>query len=93
MGYTKDEQGNLVIVPKEAKIIKRIYRDYLEGKSAKQIARELTKDRIAAPAVGKRWFDSTILSILRNEKYYGDAILQKSYTEDFLTKKRVRNTG
>ena len=93
MGYTKDEQGNLVIVPKEAKIIKRIYKDYLEGKSAKQIARELTKDRIAAPAGGKKWFDSTILSILRNEKYYGDAILQKSYTEDFLTKKRIKNTG
>ena len=93
MGYSKDEQGNLVIVPKEAKIIKRIYRNYLEGKSAKQIARELTKDRIAAPAGGKKWFDSTVLSILRNEKYYGDAILQKSYTEDFLTKKRVKNTG
>ncbi len=93
MGYTKDEQGHLVIVPKEAKIIKRIYKDYLEGKSAKQIARELTKDRVTPPGGGKKWFDSTILSILRNEKYYGDAILQKSYTEDFLTKKRIKNTG
>lgn len=64
MGYTKNEQGNLVIVPKEAKIIKRIYRDYLEGKSAKQIARELTKDRVKPPGGGKKWFDSTILSIL-----------------------------
>lgn len=93
LGYAKDEQGHLVIVPKEARIIKRIYRDYLEGKSAKQIARELTKDKVKPPGGGNKWFDSTILSILRNEKYYGDAILQKGYTEDFLTKKRVKNTG
>lgn len=93
LGYTKNEKGDLVIVPKEAKIIKRIYKDYLEGKSAKQIARELTADKVKPPGGGKKWFDSTILSILKNEKYYGDAILQKSITTDFLTKKRVKNTG
>ncbi|MEG2198064.1 MAG: recombinase family protein [Cellulosilyticaceae bacterium] len=93
LGYTKDDKGNLVVVPSEGIIVKRIYKDYLEGKSAKQIARELTGDKIKAPAGGSKWFDSTILSILKNEKYYGDAILQKGYTEDFLTKKRVKNMG
>lgn len=93
MGYTKDEEGNLIIVPKEAKIIKRIYREYLEGKSLAGIGRDLEKDGILTAAGKPRWRPETIKKILMNEKYIGDALLQKTFTVDFLTKKRVKNEG
>ena len=93
MGYTKDEEGSLIIVPEEAEIIKRIYREYLEGKSLAGIGRDLEKDGILTAAGKPRWRPETIKKILLNEKYIGDALLQKTYTVDFLTKKRVKNEG
>ncbi|MBN2899900.1 MAG: recombinase family protein, partial [Clostridia bacterium] len=93
MGYTKDDEGNLVIVPEEAEIIKRIYREYLEGKSLAGIGRDLEKDGILTAAGKPRWRPETIKKILLNEKYIGDALLQKTFTVDFLTKKRVKNEG
>lgn len=93
LGYTKDENKHLVIVPEEAEIIKRIYREYLEGASMLKIARGLKADAILNGAGKERWHTSNINQILRNEKYIGDALLQKTYTVDFLTKKRVKNNG
>jgi hypothetical protein len=93
IGYTKDEKGELVIVPEEAKVVRRIYKEFLEGKSTYKIASGLEKDGILTGAGNKKWWDSTVEKILRNEKYMGDALLQKSYTVDFLTKKRVKNDG
>lgn len=93
LGYTKDEEGHLIVDPEQAKIVKRIYYEYLEGYSCKQIARRLTADGIPNGAGNTKWGDSNIASILKNEKYIGDALLQKSYTIDFLTKKRIRNQG
>jgi len=93
MGYTKDEDGNLIIVPGEAKIIKRIYREYLEGKSLAGIGRDLEKDGILTAAGKPKWRPETLKKILSNEKYIGDALLQKTTTVDFLTKKRVKNEG
>lgn len=93
MGYTKDEDGNLIIVPGEAKIIKRIYREYLEGKSLAGIGRDLEKDGILTAAGKPKWRPETLKKILTNEKYIGDALLQKTTTVDFLTKKRVKNEG
>lgn len=93
LGYTKDENKKLVIVPEEAKIIKRIYREYLEGESLIQIARGLEADGILTAAKKKKWRPESIKKILQNEKYIGDALLQKTYTVDFLTKKRVVNNG
>jgi site-specific DNA recombinase len=93
LGYTKDENKHLVIVPEEAEIVKRIYREYLEGASMLKIARCLEADGILNGAGNERWHTSNINQILRNEKYIGDALLQKTYTVDFLTKKRVKNTG
>jgi DNA invertase Pin-like site-specific DNA recombinase len=93
MGYTKDEEDNLIIVPEEAEIIKRIYREYLEGKSLAGIGRDLKKDDILTAAGKPRWRPETIKKILLNEKYIGDALLQKTFTVDFLTKKRVKNEG
>ncbi|MGD1370141.1 recombinase family protein, partial [Enterococcus faecium] len=93
MGYTKDEDGNLTIVPEEAEIIKRIYREYLEGASLLQIARGLEADGILTAAGKAKWRPETLKKILQNEKYIGDALLQKTYTVDFLSKKRVKNNG
>ena len=93
LGYTKNENKKLIIVPEEAEIVKRIYREYLEGASMLKIARGLEADGILNGAGHEKWHTSNINQILRNEKYTGDALLQKTYTVDFLTKKRVKNNG
>jgi len=93
LGYTKDENKHLVIVLEEAEIVKRIYREYLEGASMLKIARGLEADGILNGAGKEKWHTSNVNQILRNEKYIGDALLQKTYTVDFLTKKRVKNNG
>ena len=93
LGYTKDEEGNLVIDPEQAEVVKRIYREYLEGYSMDKIAKGLEADGILTGAGKTKWWTSTINKILRNEKYIGDALLQKTYTTDFLNKTRVKNNG
>ncbi|KLE14148.1 recombinase family protein, partial [Clostridium sp. C8] len=93
MGYTKDDKGHLVIEPTEAEIVKRIYLEYLQGASLKQIGESLESDDILTAAGKAKWRPETIKKILKNEKYMGDALLQKTYTVDVLTKKRVKNNG
>lgn len=93
MGYTKDEDGHLIIEPAEAEIVKRIYREYLQGASLKQIGDGLMDDGILTAAGKVRWRPESVKKILKNEKYIGDALLQKTYTVDVLTKKRVKNNG
>ena len=93
LGYTKDTDGNLVIDPEQAEIVKRIYREYLEGLSMDKISAGLEADGILTGAGKPKWHTSTINKILRNEKYIGDALLQKTYTTDFLNKTRVKNNG
>ncbi|WP_423250789.1 recombinase family protein [Lactococcus lactis] len=93
LGYTKDEDGHLVIEPTEAEVIKRIFKEYLEGASLIQIARNLEADGILTGAGNKKWAGTTVKGILINEKYMGDALLAKTHTVDFLTKKRVKNNG
>ena len=93
LGYDKDEEGHLIINPAEAEIIKRIFREYLEGFSCQKIARGLERDGILTSRGNSRWHDSTVRKILENEKYMGDALLQKTYTIDFLNKKRGKNNG
>lgn len=93
MGYTKDEDGHLIIEPAEAEIVKRIYREYLQGASLKQIGDGLMDDGILTAAGKAKWRPESVKKILKNEKYIGDALLQKTYTVDVLTKKRVKNNG
>ena len=73
LGYTKDDEGNLVIVPEEAEIVLRIYREYLEGASLFQIGQGLEADGIKTAAGSDYWLQSTLKKILTNEKYIGDA--------------------
>lgn len=91
--YDKDEEGNLIINEKQAKIVRRIYKDYLDGKGANRIARELEDEGVPNWNGKSKWYESSIRKMLSNEKYKGDALLQKTYTVDFLTKKRVENNG
>lgn len=93
LGYEKGEDGFPRIVKKEAAIVRRIFRQYLQGKTFSTIARLLEKDNIPAPAGGCVWQSATVRSILTNEKYKGHALMQKTYCADFLTKKMVKNNG
>jgi len=93
LGYDKDDDGNLIINEEQAKTIKRIYTEYLNGKGANRIAKELEADGVLTGTGKTKWYESSVLKILSNEKYKGDALLQKTYTVDFLSKKRVINNG
>lgn len=93
LGYTKDENGRLVIDPEQAEVVRRIYREYLDGYSGDKIAAGLERDGILTGAGNPHWHTSTIAKILRNEKYMGDALLQKTYTVDYLSKKRIKDNG
>lgn len=93
LGYEKGENGVPQIVEEEAKVVRQIYQLFLDGKTPSSIAKRLTAERIPTPAGKKEWQTSTVLSILKNEKYKGDAVLQKSFTVDFLTKKKKVNEG
>ncbi len=93
IGYDKGPDGNLVINPEEAKTVLLIYAEFLSGLSFRAIADKLTKMGINSPTGKPKWCQATVKSILTNEKYKGDALLQKSYIADFLTKKQVTNHG
>ena len=93
LGYRKGEDGRPEIVPEEAEIIRGIYNDFLAGKSITQIAESLTVRGVITPGGKTKWSISTVRSILSNEKYKGDAVLQKTYTVDYLTKEVRKNTG
>ena len=93
LGYDRGEDGNLVVNPEQAKLVRRIYGLFLTGMSPISIARTLSSEGIPSPGGKDHWNASNIRSILTNEKYKGDALLQKTYTVDFLTKKKKNNEG
>lgn len=93
MGYDSDESGNLIVNEEQAKIVRMIYEKYLCGRNYFVIARELNEAGIPGWNGKVNWIASTIEMMLHNEKYKGDALLQKTYTVDFLTKKREKNQG
>lgn len=93
LGYDKDENGKLVINEEQAKIVRRIFREFLDGASFAQIGKNLEKDGIETVTGCKTWCISSVSNILKNEKYAGDALLQKTITLDFMNKKRIKNDG
>ena len=93
LGYEKGEDGSMQVVESEAKIVRQIYGMFLDGQTPSSIAAFLTKQRISTPAGKEKWQSSTVKSILTNEKYKGDALLQKTFTVDFLSKKAKINEG
>jgi site-specific DNA recombinase len=91
LGYDEDEEGNLIINEEEAKTVRRIYKELLAGKGTVVIAKELTRDKVKTARGNTKWTSDSVLKLLRNEKYAGHALCQKSVTLDPLTHKRVRN--
>lgn len=92
LGFYRDHFGRLVIEPTEARIVEYIYESCLEGAMPSEIAAALTEQGIKSPMGNDVWSAGTVRSILRNEKYCGDALMQKTYTKDFRTHKAVKNT-
>lgn len=80
------------VVPEEAEIVKEIFRLYLSGMGYTKIARTLIEQNIPA-RFGGAWSNASVRDILLNEKYAGDLLLQKTFSEDFRTKKKRKNTG
>ena len=93
LGYDKGPDGKMVVNPEQAEIVKLIYRLFLEGRTPHTIAIHLTEKGIKTPGGKDKWNATTIRRILTNEKYKGDALLQKEFTVDFLTKKTKKNCG
>ncbi|MDE6890405.1 MAG: recombinase family protein [Lachnospiraceae bacterium] len=93
LGYDRGANGELVPNEKQAAVVRRIYGLFLQGRTPCAIAKILTEERIPTPSGKEKWYGVTVKSILQNEKYKGDALLQKQYTVDFLTKKKKVNRG
>jgi hypothetical protein len=84
-GYRQDDD-TFIIVPDEAEIVKRIFADYLGGSGILAIQKKLLAQGVAFSKNG-------LAGLIRNEKYAGDLLLQKSYTQDHLSKRKIKNTG
>ena len=93
LGYRKGADGQPEIVPEQADIVRRIYNDFLAGATYLEIAKRLTEENVPTMGRGNRWFSERIKSILKNEKYKGDALLQKTYITDPISKRVKKNNG
>ena len=93
LGYRRGSDGKPEIDPEQAVVVKRIYERFLAGDSLATIANDLNTDGIPTPSGVGKWQRGTIESILTNEKYKGDAILNKTYIRDCLSKKVMINNG
>lgn len=93
LGYDKGEEQPLKINEKEAKLVRLIYLLFLEGRTSYYIAKLLNELSVPTPSGKNIWRFQVVESILTNEKYKGDALLQKKYTIDYLSKKMVKNNG
>jgi len=93
LGYRMNEDNRLEIDPDEALIIQRIYNDFIAGQTHHKIADNLTRQGILTPMKKTVWRSSTVQSILSNEKYCGDAILQKTFVTNCLTHEIKKNNG
>lgn len=91
IGYYRDYAGQIKIEPAEAEIVKFIYGSFLDGESYSEIADRLTNEGIRSPMGLERWNTATIRNILRNEKYCGNVLYQKTYSKSYITHKSVKN--
>ena len=92
-GYEPGEDGKPRIVPKEAEVIRRIYKSYLAGQSLRMIKDALESEGIPNVKGVPQWHPAVLQSILSNEKYCGDVLRQKTYVEDTISKRIRKNTG
>ena len=93
LGYKKGDGGNADIIPDEAEVVREIYRCYLDGMSMNLIADRLNAKGLTTKGSGSPYRKAVVQRILTNEKYTGDALLQKTYVTDCITKKTRKNNG
>lgn len=93
LGYDKDENGQLVINPKQAETVKMIFNLFVSGISLNAISKHLIENEIPNGTGVVKWAPPNIKIILSNEKYAGDVILQKTVTIDYLSQRSTKNTG
>lgn len=93
LGYKKGDGGNAEIIPDEAEVVREIYRCYLDGMSMNLIADRLNAKGLTTKGSGSPYRKAVVQRILTNEKYTGDALLQKTYVTDCITKKTRKNNG
>lgn len=93
LGYTKDEFGRVEIDKSESKVVKFIYDSYINGASVTDIANQLMEKKISTVTGLERWSNSSIYNVLRNEKYKGEVIMQKTFTVDCFSHKSRKNNG
>ena len=93
LGYTKDANGNLVAVPEEAAVVRKIFELYLQGNGCRKIKRYLEEHGIKTVTGKTEWSTSTIDRMLSSEKYIGDVLMQKTFTPDALGGLQVKNIG
>ena len=92
-GYTKNQEGELIIKEDDAEVIRRIFREYLNGKGTYVIARDLNVNNIKPIRKAEKWNDGVITGILTNPIYEGDLLLQKTYTTEVLPYTKKSNRG
>jgi len=93
LGYRKGADGSPEIDPEQAAVVRRIYHRYLSGQSVGQIRKDLEADGVLSPRGKETWSEAVVQNILRNERYAGDALLQKTYVKDVLTHRAEKNNG
>lgn len=92
-GYKRGPKDQPEIIPEQAEVIRRIFKDYLDGKSVRAIKEWLDSENIPTAKGGQVWSAGVILRMLRNEKYCGDVLCQKTYMRDCISKVKVKNVG
>lgn len=93
LGYRKGPDGAPEIDEEQAVIVRRIFSRYLMGQSIRQICRDLMAEGIKTARGGNEWHDSVVRNLLQNEKYIGDALLQKTFSADIFSHQQVKNNG
>lgn len=92
-GYRRGEDGQPEIIPEQAEIVRWLYERYLTGASLRMIKDELEQQGVKCFEDSPEWTISRIRSILQNEKYCGDVLMQKTFRQDFINRKAIKNTG
>ena len=92
-GFDRDGNGNIIVIEDEAKTVRRIFREFINGCSCSGIADELSADAIPTPHSSMKWSTAVIINILKNEKYCGDCLFQKKYVVSPITKQQIVNRG
>ena len=91
--YEKGADGKPRVIPEQAEIVREIYQKYLRGDSLNMIRKDLEDRHIPNARGGATWTHSAVRGILSNEKYAGDVLMQKTFRQDCISRKTIRNTG